>query len=204
MWTLKCNLWNYLSVDACYETGYMRSAQKVSSHVVWKMKTFSEEDRRGKKHCAQHSDASVPFKVGTLGPHTVLPIAISCPVLFSWISSMVWNLFLSKVILVLGKARRHRAPNVVCTGAESPGDLMFCKKTAWNVMHDWVCCCDEAANHQLPIAVAFWVIRIVSVEECSSLTQNWCRFVTLLTQSFWTWWPHGTHAHSMVSTASTD
>ena len=31
---------------------------------------------------------------------------------------------------------------------------------------------DEAANHQLPIAVAFWIIQIVSVEECSSLMQN--------------------------------
>ena len=33
-------------------------------------------------------------------------------------------------------------------------------------------CCDEAASYQLPIAVAFWIIRIVSVEECSSLAQN--------------------------------
>ena len=30
----------------------------------------------------------------------------------------------------------------------------------------------EAANHQLPIAVAFWIIWIVSTEECSSLMQN--------------------------------
>ena len=27
--------------------------------------------------------ALVAFKVGTLGPHTVLPITISCPVIFS-------------------------------------------------------------------------------------------------------------------------
>ena len=46
-----------------------------------------------KKHCTQDNDASVPFKVGTLGPHTVLPVTISCPVLFSWISSTVWNIF---------------------------------------------------------------------------------------------------------------
>ena len=39
-------------------------------------------------------------------------------------------------------------------------------------MHEWVHCCDEAANHQLPIAVAFWIIWIVSMEEYSSLTQN--------------------------------
>ena len=39
-------------------------------------------------------------------------------------------------------------------------------------MHEWVHCRDEAANHQLPIAAAFGIIRIVSMEECSSLTQN--------------------------------
>ena len=39
-------------------------------------------------------------------------------------------------------------------------------------MHEWVCCHDEAANHQLPIAEAFWIIWIVSMEECSSLMQN--------------------------------
>ena len=33
---------------------------------------------------------------------------------------MVWNLFPFKVILVLGKARSCRAPNLVCRGAESP------------------------------------------------------------------------------------
>ena len=51
--------------------------------------------RRYKKHCIEDNDASVPFKVGTLGPHTVLPIAISFLV-FPWISSTVWNLFLFK------------------------------------------------------------------------------------------------------------
>ena len=38
--------------------------------------------------------------------------------------------------------------------------------------HEWVHCCDEAANHQLPIAADFWIISIVSAEECSSLMQN--------------------------------
>ena len=33
-------------------------------------------------------------------------------------------------------------------------------------------CCDEAVNHQLSIAVAFWIIQIVSAEECSRLIQN--------------------------------
>ena len=39
-------------------------------------------------------------------------------------------------------------------------------------MYLWAYCCDEAANHQLPIAVTFWITWIVSGEECSSLMQN--------------------------------
>ena len=65
-------------------------------------------------------------------------------------------------------------------GLSYMGDLMFCQKNSAQVlMHDWVCCHDEAANHQLPIAVAFWIICIVSIEECSRLMQN------LVPWNFW-------------------
>ena len=55
---------------------------------------------------------------------------------------------------------------------ESPGwsDILP-RNSAWDVMHEQVHC-DEAANHQLPKAVAFRIIQIVSIQECSSLTQN--------------------------------
>ena len=73
-------------------------------------------------------------------------------------------------LLVLGKARSHRAPNLGCRGAESPGWFDASpKNSAWDVMHERVWCCDKAANHQLPIAAAFWIFQIVSAEECSSL-----------------------------------
>ena len=39
-------------------------------------------------------------------------------------------------------------------------------------MHKRAHCHDEAASHQLPVAAAFWIICIVSMEECSSLMQN--------------------------------
>ena len=163
----------------------MRSVQKVSVHVLWKIETFIEEDRRSKKHCTWDNDALVPYKVGTLGPHTVLPSTINRPVIFSWISSMAWNSSLSKVILILRKGRSHRAPNLGCSGAESPGWFDASpKSSARDVMHEWVCCCEEAANHQLPIAAAFWIIWIVSTEECSVLTQNW-RQIHCSTQLFW-------------------
>ena len=77
------------------------------------------------------------------------------------------------MILVLGKARSFRAPNLGCRGTESPGWFhVSSKNSAWDVMHEWACCQDEAADHQLPIAAAFWIIQIVSLEECSSSTQN--------------------------------
>ena len=85
---------------------YMRSFQKLSSYVIWKIDTLIEEDTRHKKHCTQDNDASVPFKVDTLGPHTVLPIAISFPVVFSWISLTVWNLFPFKGGFRFGKSQK--------------------------------------------------------------------------------------------------
>ena len=39
-------------------------------------------------------------------------------------------------------------------------------------MPEWVHCGDEAAGHQLPLAVVFSIIPIDSVEECSSLMYN--------------------------------
>ena len=78
----------------------------------------------------------------------------------------------SKVI-VLGKARNCRAPHLGCRWAKSPGWFdVSPKNSAWDMMHEKAYCCDEATNHQLPIAVAFWIIWIVSAEECSSLMQN--------------------------------
>ena len=80
---------------------------------------------------------------------------------------------LSKVILVLEKARSHRAPNLGYRGAESPGWFdVLPKNFAQAVMHEFLHCRVEAANHQLPIVTAFWIIRIASAEECSSLMQS--------------------------------
>ena len=94
---------------------------------------------------------------------------------------MVSNPFPFKVISVLGKVRSCRVPNLGCRGAESPGwfDVSL-KNSAWDVMHEQVCCCDEAVSHQLLIAAASWIIRIVSVEVRSSLTQNLMQIHSLL------------------------
>ena len=114
--------------------------------------------------------------MGNLGSHTALPIAISC---LSYFPESHWHSeisSLSKVTLVLEKARSCRAPNLGCRGAESPGWFdVSPKNSAQDVMHERVHCGDEAANHQLPIAAAFWIIQIVSMEECLSIMQNLMR-----------------------------
>ena len=74
---------------------------------------------------------------------------------------------------VLGKARSHRAPNPGFREAEPPGWFDILQKiSAWDVMYEQAHCQDEAANHQLPTAVVFWIIQTGSAEECSSLMHN--------------------------------
>ena len=86
---------------------------------------------------------------------------------------MVWNLFPFKGDFSFGKSQKPQALNLGCSGAESPGWFDISPKiSAQEVMHEQGLCPGQAANHQLPIAVAFWIIQIVSTEECSSLTQN--------------------------------
>ena len=92
---------------------------------------------------------------------------------------------LSKVILVLGKARSHRATNLGCMGAESPGWFdVLPKNSARDVMHEQACCRDEAVSHQVPRAVAFGIIQIVSSEQFLSFMQNLTELLLYLLSHF--------------------
>ena len=85
--------------------------------------------------------------------------------------------------------------------AESPGWFdVLPNKPAPDVMHERVHCCDEAANHQLPIAVAFWIIQIVPAGECSNLTQNLMQIHCSTNSVILNWQPHSAHARSREST----
>ena len=140
----------------------MKSAQKVLSHIPWKIETFIKEDIRYRKLCTWDNNSSVPFKLGTLGPHTFLLILISCSVIFSWISLAIWNLFAFKGDFNFEKSQKLQGTKSV-EGLSHLADLMLHQKT----LH----CCDEASSHQLPIAATFWMIQIISAEECSSVMQ---------------------------------
>ena len=89
-----------------------------------------------------------------------------------WLSEIS---YFSKMILVWGKSRSCRC-QIWAVGSWGTESLEWFdvsqKNPTWDVMHERTCCHDEAANHQVPIAAAFWIIQIVSVEDCSSLTQN--------------------------------
>ena len=125
----------------------MSSVQKVSSHVLWKIETFIEEDTRHKKHCTQDNDASVPFKVGTLGPHTVLPVTISCPVVLSWISLMVWNLFPFKGNFRSWRSQKLQGAKSDYRGAGAPGWLDVSPKA----LHKTWCMSGCVVEMKLPV-----------------------------------------------------
>ena len=135
-------------------------------------------------------DTSVSFKVGTSGHHTALPVSL--PLFKTPCKIFCWNchqlpcrIFLNLIYGLKSLPFQRwfqfwEKPEVTghqiwaVRGLSHLGDSMFCQKT---LLKTWCvsgreCCCDEAANHQLPIASAFWVIQIVSRKECSNLTQN--------------------------------
>ena len=107
--------------------------------------------RRYKKHCTQDNDTSVSFKVGTLGPHTVLPITISYPVVFSWISLTAGNLFPFEDDFSLGKGQKLKGAYLGWRGAESPGwsDVLpkhGTRHDAWAGMLLWWSCQSPVAH----------------------------------------------------------
>ena len=114
-----------------------------------------------------------PLQSRHLGPHTVLPVAASCPIVYSWISPMVWNLFPFKGDFSFEKSQKLQGTKSGMQGSWVIWVIWCCaKQVAWDMMYKQVRCHAEAANQQLPIAAAFCIIWIVSVEECSSFTQN--------------------------------
>ena len=51
---------------------------------------------------------------------------------------------------------------------------------------------NEAANHQLPMAVAFWILQLVSVKKCSSLRQSLMQ-IQCSTHCHFEWDSHTAH-----------
>ena len=104
------------------------------------------------------------------------------------------------MILVLGKARSFRVPNLGCRELSHLGDFMFCQHfcmrcDGWARVLSWWSC-------QSPVVHSCSLLNhwIVSTEECSILMQNLMQ-IHCSTQSLCMWQPHSTHAHAMASIA---
>ena len=141
-----------------------------------------------------------PLQSGHLGTSHSSPDCHQPPSYFS--ESHWWSKIssLSNVILVWGKARSHRAPNLGCRETESPGWFDVSPKS----QHKMWCRDRCVVVMKLPIASAHSCCLLNHLNSSRGGMLIWCRFVALLTQLFWMWWPHTTHAHSTASIAPTD
>ena len=207
---------------------FIMPVQKVSSHAIWKRDIYW---RRYKKHCTQDNDTSILFKVGILGPHTVLPASLATATRCSFCSgswshriNFAMTCFMPRTCLkILGTVffGIPRSASSSCTvshqslliaaGHIQHSQVFFIMRAFQNVDHfqQNLTILEAFVPHVICTALialslkAFWIIWIVSVEECSSLTQILIQ-IPCSTQSFRMWWPHSTHVHSTVSTAPTD
>ena len=127
----------------------MKSVQRVSSHVIWKIETFVEENIRNIVHrtmMPQSRSKEAPWDLTQFSqspPSSLCHFPESHP--WSEISS------LSKMILVLGKSRGHRAPNLGCRGTESiewfnASPKICTRHDAWEGVLLWWSCQSPVAH----------------------------------------------------------
>ena len=141
----------------------MRSVQKVSSHVIWKrhlLKKVQETLCIGQWHLSplqsrhlgtSHGSPSNSSAVQNILQNPLLGLLSAVPL--HYLESHQWSEIpsLSKVILVLGKARSRRAPNLGWRGAESLGWFgVLPKHSAWHMMHEQTPC--QWRSYQSPVA----------------------------------------------------
>ena len=99
----------------------IRSVQKVSSHVIWKIEIFIDGDTRNIVHrtmMPQSPSKQAPWDLTRFSQslfhcskHSAkffVGIAISCPFIFSWILLTVWNLFPIKGDCSFGKSQKSK------------------------------------------------------------------------------------------------
>ena len=142
-------MYAYIFMYACI-------VQRVSSHVIWKIdinwrgykiqETLYIDQRCPSPLQRSHLGISQPlFHCSKHIAKSFVGIAISYADVFSWVSSIVWNLFPFKGDFSLGKIRICRALNLGYRGMSQLGYLIFCQKLcmrrdAWaGVSSRWSC-----------------------------------------------------------------
>ena len=179
---------------------YTNSVLKISSHVIWKVETFIEEDTRNLVHrtmTAQSPSKSAPWDFTQFSQS---PSA--APMYFP--ESHWWSKisYLSKGIWVLGKVRSRRVPSLGCTGTCVAWVICcFAKKLCtrcdpWAGTLSWWCCPPPGAhscgllNH--PNSFHGGMFKLNAKFDGDSLLYS--------LSSHCMWWSHSTGAHTMAST----
>ena len=148
----------------------MRPVQKVSSHVLWKIRDIYWRRYKIQETLYTGQWRLSPLQSRHLGTSHSSPNCHQLP------HHIFLNLTDGLKSLPFQRKTDWEKPEVTgcqiwaVAGLSHLGDWMFHQK----ILEETWCRSrsDEAANHQLPIAAGFQIIQIVSVEECSNLMQN--------------------------------
>ena len=125
---------------------YMRSVQKVSSHVIWKRETLIEEDTRNIVHRTGTPQCPSSRHLGISHNSPQSPSAAPSYFPESHQKSEISSL--SKVILVLGKPEVTGHQIWAVAGLSHVGDLMVHQKT----LHEMWCMSGCVVMMKLPIS----------------------------------------------------
>ena len=124
--------------------------------------TFIEEDTRNSVH-----KTKIPQCPSKKAPWDLTQFSQSPSPALLYFPESHWHSeisSLSKGILLLGKPEVTGHQIWAIRGLSHLGNLMFGQKNlhkTWCMSYvDGLCWCDEAANHQLPIAASYWIIQI--------------------------------------------
>ena len=117
--------------------GWQGLSRRHPAMYYEKIETFIEEDTRNIVHRTM-----MPQSPSKWAPWALTQFCQSPSAALSYFPESHWQSeisSLSKVILVLGKARSHRTQNLDCRGTESPQWFdVLPKNSAWDVMSEYV------------------------------------------------------------------
>ena len=133
-----------------FTSGYMKSVQKVSCHVIWKMGTFTEEDTRNIVHRTMMPQSPSKLAPWDLTRYSQSPSAALSYFLEFHCQSGIFSL--SKMILVLGKARNHNVPNLGFRGLSCLVIWCFTK----NLHEMWCMSCDVMMKLPITSCPELW------------------------------------------------